>query len=411
MKLYTRTHLWLSALGSAALVLFAVGAWALWPRPAETPALLADHAEFEIEGRSIEPFPLQVVPIQNVPNLASLEFTPEEQQNIRLYEALNPGVVNITTQTVAYNWFLEPVPQSGGSGSGSIIDQRGYVLTNNHVVEGATKVFVNLADGSQYEGTVVGTDPENDLAVVQFDPQGKLLTTIPFGSSAPLRVGQRVLSIGNPFGLERTLTTGIVSALGRPIQSPKGLVMQNMIQTDASINPGNSGGPLLNTQGQMVGISTMIFSPSGGSVGLGFAVPVDTARRVVPELIQFGTVRRGWIDMVPVQLFPALVQAARIPISKGVLVSRVNEDSSAARAGLRGGQRTQAVRYGRSIIYLGGDIIIEANGRRVESLGDLYAALEATKPGDRIPVTVVRGRERVSLTLPLIERPKQFTVD
>jgi S1-C subfamily serine protease len=173
-------------------------------------------------------------------------FTEDEKENISIYEQLNEAVVNITTETVAINWFLEPVPQEGSSGSGSIIDTRGYILTNNHVIENAYKVFINLADGSQFEGEVIGTDPENDLAVLKFDPpRGVELKTIPFGDSSDLRVGQKVAAIGNPFALERTLTVGIVSGLGRPIQTSRQNIIRNMIQTDASINPGKSGGPLL----------------------------------------------------------------------------------------------------------------------------------------------------------------------
>ncbi len=225
-------------------------------------------------------------------------FDIDEAQNIAIYEKYNQSVVNITTEVVNINWFLEPVPQSGGSGSGSIIDSRGYVLTNYHVVKGTYKLFVNMADGTQYEATLVGADSQNDLAVLKFSPPaGIKLLPVPFGTSKGLKVGQKVLAIGNPFGLERTLTQGIISGLGRPIQNDETTVLQNMIQTDASINPGNSGGPLLNTRGEMIGINTMIYSPSGGSVGIGFAIPVDTAVRIVPDLIKEGRVRRGWIDM------------------------------------------------------------------------------------------------------------------
>ncbi|MFA5852920.1 MAG: trypsin-like peptidase domain-containing protein, partial [Spirochaetales bacterium] len=225
-------------------------------------------------------------------------YTQDERENINVYEKYNESVVNITTEVVNVNWFLEPVPQSGGSGSGSIIDSRGYILTNYHVVKGAYKLFVNLADGSQYEASVVGFDSQNDLAIIKFTPPaGAKLLPIPFGTSRGLKVGQKVLAIGNPFGLERTLTQGIVSGLGRPIQKDDTTILQNMIQTDASINPGNSGGPLFNSSGRMIGINTMIYSPSGGSVGIGFAIPVDTAIRIVPELIKDGKVRRGWIEM------------------------------------------------------------------------------------------------------------------
>ncbi|MGB9685628.1 MAG: S1C family serine protease, partial [Rectinema subterraneum] len=256
-------------------------------------------------------------------------YSPEETENISIYEKYNESVVNITTEVLGINWFLEPVPQSGGSGSGSIIDERGYVLTNNHVVEKAYKLYVSLSDGSRYEAKLVGADPESDLAVIKFTPEpGKKLKPVPFGSAKNLKVGQKVLAIGNPFGLERTLTTGIVSGLGRPIQKDETTILQNMIQTDASINPGNSGGPLFNTKGEMIGINTMIYSPSGGSVGIGFAIPVDTAVRIVPQLIKDGKVRRGWIDMQAIQLFPSLVDYLKqsgkgAPVESGLLVSTV----------------------------------------------------------------------------------------
>ncbi|MCL2319454.1 MAG: trypsin-like peptidase domain-containing protein [Treponema sp.] len=341
--------------------------------------------------------PLQL----NVADLAG--YSEDERINIAIYEQLNAGVVNITTETVAVNWFLEPVPQAGGSGSGSIIDSRGYVLTNNHVIENANKVFINLADGSQYEGTVVGTDPENDIAVLKFDPpKGAALRLIPFGSSQNLKVGQKVLAIGNPFALERTLTVGIVSGLGRPIQTAANNIIKNMIQTDASINPGNSGGPLLNAQGQMIGMNTMIYSPSGGSVGIGFAVPVDTAKRVVAEIMEFGKVRRGWIDATVVQLFPSLVRYAKLPVNTGLLVSRTRKGGLAEKAGLR--QGADPVQYGRSVIYLGGDVITSVDGMKTDTLADLYSALEDNKPGETVKVEVVRSGKPFTLNITLVDR-------
>jgi len=335
-------------------------------------------------------------------------FTEDERQNITIYEQLNAGVVNITTETVAINWFLEPVPQAGGSGSGSIINSRGYVLTNNHVIERANKVFINLADGSQFEGTVVGTDPENDIAVLKFSPPpGMELQVIPFGSSDNLKVGQKVLAIGNPFALERTLTVGIVSGLGRPIQNSANHIIKDMIQTDASINPGNSGGPLLNTLGQMIGINTMIFSPSGGSVGVGFAIPINTAKRVVAEIIEFGKVRRGWIDATVVQLFPNLVQYAKLPVDSGLLVSRTRRSGLAERAGIR--QGSEPVQYLRSVIYLGGDIIVSVNGTKTNKLADLYSALEDKKPGDVVRVEVIRSGKPILLDVILADREEALS--
>ena len=346
-----------------------------------------------VAGRMIEAQPVQSIP----------PFTEDERENISVYERLNAAVVNITIETMAINWFLEPVPQEGGSGSGSIIDARGYVLTNNHVIQNAYRVYINLADGSQFEGTVVGTDPENDLAVIKFDPpQGMELRTIPYGDSSNLRVGQKVLAIGNPFALERTLTVGIVSGLGRPIQINRQHIVRDMIQTDASINPGNSGGPLLDTQGRMIGINTMIYSTSGGSVGIGFAVPVNTAKRVVGELIQYGKVRRGWIDATMVQLFPSLVRYARLPVSSGLLISPTRRSGLAERAGIR--QGSEPVQYGRNVIYLGGDIITAVDGIRINNLSDLYSALENSKPGDTARVEIRRGNATITLNVPLADR-------
>lgn len=335
------------------------------------------------------------------------EYTQDELQNITVYENANDAVVNITTETVGINWFLEPVPQEGGSGSGSIIDTRGYVVTNTHVISDAVKIFISLSDGSQYEGSVVGTDKENDIAVIKFTPpKDTVLRTIPFGDSDNLKVGQKVLAIGNPFGLERTLTTGIVSALGRPIKTESNTIIKDMIQTDTAINPGNSGGPLLDTKGRMIGINTMIYSTSGSSAGIGFSVPVNTAKRVVSELIQYGKVRRGSIDAELVQLNSAIANYARLSTREGLLVSRVGSGSFAEKAGLRGG--TDAVRYGSgrngSIIYLGGDIITSIAGERVATLTDYYSALESRKPGETVEITVLRGKQQISLKLTLAER-------
>jgi S1-C subfamily serine protease len=337
---------------------------------------------------------------------------PDEQENIRVYQQRNEAVVNITTETVSLNWFLEPVPRQGQSGSGSIIDSRGYVLTNHHVIDGAVTVYITLADGRRIEGRVIGSDPENDLAVLQFEPPESLeLVTIPMGDSAALQVGQKVLAIGNPFGFARTLTTGIVSGLGRPLRAQNDLVIQNMIQTDASINPGNSGGPLLDSRGDMIGINTMIYSPTGGSVGIGFAVPVNTARRVVPDLIEFGTVRRGWIDATLIPLFPELVEYGNLPVSSGLLVSRIQDDGNAEQAGLRAGRESRAVRYGRTLIYLGGDIILEVDGTPVRTRANLYEALEDNRPGEVVSVLVQRGQRTITLDLRLSERPERMEWD
>ncbi len=324
---------------------------------------------------------------------SSGQYTQDEEQNIFVYEKCNEAVVNITTQVMGINWFLEPVVQEGGSGSGSIIDRRGYVVTNVHVISGANKINISLADGTSYPGVVVGKDVESDIAVLKFDPPDNVkLKTIDFGDADSLKVGQKVIAIGNPFALERTMTTGIISGLGRPIQESNNVIIRNMIQTDAAINPGNSGGPLLDTKGRMVGINTMIISNSGSSAGIGFAVPVSTARRVVNDLIKFGKVRRGTINIKPVQMTSNIAQYAGLKISYGILVSEVESGSSAEKAGIRGG--TKAVQYGSrfnpTTIYLGGDIITAIDSISVKTYADYTSALESKKPNDTVTVTVYR---------------------
>jgi S1-C subfamily serine protease len=357
----------------------------------------------ETESPVPRPAPQSLRPAQSLTGGDLLPYTEDEQENISIYDRYNSAVVNITTEVVAINWFLEPVPQDGGSGSGSIIDTQGHILTNNHVIENAYKVYINLADGSQFEGKVIGTDPENDIAVLKFDPPGGMaLRTIPYGDSGNLKVGQKVLAIGNPFAFERTLTVGIVSGLGRPIQTSPQNIIRDMIQTDASINPGNSGGPLLDTQGRMIGINTMIYSPSGGSVGIGFAIPVNTAKRVVAELIRYGKVRRGRIDATLVQLFPDLVRYAKLPVNQGLLVSRTVRSGMAEKAGLR--QGTEAVRYRSSVIYLGGDIITSVDGMKTNTYADFLSALEDNKPGEKVKVEIVRGGRQLSLDVTLADR-------
>lgn len=331
-------------------------------------------------------------------------YTQDEVQNISVYEKCNEAVVNITTQTMGYDWFLEPIITSSGSGSGSIIDKRGYVVTNVHVIENASKITISLADGSSYDGKIIGSDKESDIAVLKFDPPSDVtLKTIAFGNSENLKVGQKVIAIGNPFALERTMTTGIISGLGRPIQETNNVIIRNMIQTDAAINPGNSGGPLLDTQGKMIGINTMIISNSGSSSGVGFAVPVTTARRVVNDLLNYGKVNRGIINATMIQNTNRIANYARYSINTGMVVSEVAKGSLAEKAGLEGG--TMQVQYGRSynakIIYLGGDIITAIDSIAIKGLADYYSALEDKRPGDTVTLTVYRDGSYVTLKVKL----------
>ncbi|MCR4790868.1 MAG: trypsin-like peptidase domain-containing protein [Treponemataceae bacterium] len=344
----------------------------------------------------------------NLKNVSSVTvedgYSAEEIQNINVYEKCSDAVVNISTQVIQYNWFFEAYPTDGGTGSGSIIDKRGYVVTNRHVIKDAYKIYISLADGTQYEGKLIGQDSQTDIAIVKFDPPSNIeLTTIPFADSSKLRIGQKVIAIGNPFGFDRTMTTGIISSLGRPIQS-NNTILQDMIQTDTAINPGNSGGPLLDTQGRMIGINTMIYSTSGSSAGVGFAMPVNTAKRIVSDLMRYGKVKRGSLNITAVPINQSLARYASLPVESGILISEVGRGSNAEKAGLQGG--TEAVRYTRSsaTFYIGGDIITAINGRSVASYADYNSALESTKPGDNALVSIIRGRKNLDITVVLEER-------
>ena len=412
MKLYTKRHIVISAIVSGILtsaILITVFVSCVKKNSNEEQVNnQTEEAAVNVVSQTKEDsgdiFEFQQNPSNVVPVSNSSDYTQDEQQNINVYNQCNEAVVNINTQVVAYDWFLEPYVQDGGSGSGSIIDKRGYILTNVHVIQDATKIYVSLYDGTQYEAKVVGQDLDSDLAVIKFNPpEGMELKTIAFGSSSSLKVGQKVIAIGNPFGMERTMTTGIVSGLGRPIQNSNKRIIRNMIQTDSAINPGNSGGPLLDTKGRMVGINTMIMSSSGSSAGVGFAVPSETAIRVVSDLIRYGKVQRGRIDATMIQLNASIAQYAGIDVSTGILISEIEKGGNAEKAGLKGG--TKAAYYGsrRSIIYLGGDVITKIDNITIDSLADYYSALESKKPGEQVTVVVRRNKKNVTLKLTLSE--------
>ncbi|MBI2080489.1 MAG: trypsin-like peptidase domain-containing protein, partial [candidate division NC10 bacterium] len=275
------------------------------------------------------------------------DLSPEERIVIGVYGKASPAVVHIASVALAYDFFFNVVPQTG-TGSGFILDEQGHIVTNNHVVADARSLEVTLADGTKTPATLVGRDPNNDLAVIKINLPGRTLPVLPLGDSDALQVGQLAIAIGNPFGLDRTVTRGVISSLNRSLKAESGREIRGIIQTDAAINPGNSGGPLLNSRGEAIGINTAIFSPSGGSVGIGFAIPVNTARRLVPQLIATGRVRHPWLGIAGVSLSPDLVKALDLPVEKGVLVAQVYPRSPAARAGLKGGQRR--VRVGNTVL-------------------------------------------------------------
>ena len=325
----------------------------------------------------------------------------EEDVNIKVYEGSSPGVVNIINTAVSYDFFFNPVPE-GGTGSGSIIDKKGDILTNYHVVEGAQRLDVTLSDGTKWEAKIIGVDPSNDLAVIRIDaPQGKL-KIIPLGDSGGLKVGQKVLAIGNPFGLERTLTIGIVSSLGRTMRATNGRLMREIIQTDAAINPGNSGGPLLDSDGKMIGVTSAIFSPVGANVGIGFAVSVNVVKKVVPKLIEKGRVIRPWLGITGQDIGPDLAKLLKLP-SEGILIAEVVNGSPADKAGIRGGKRVVSI--GNLQVATGGDIILAINGKPVKTMDELTEDLESKGIGQSVDIDLLRDGKKKTVKIVLSEMP------
>jgi putative serine protease PepD len=337
--------------------------------------------------------------------LADPTVATDEQNNIQIYSSISPAVVNVTT-TAVIDTFFGAYPQRG-SGSGSIIDVDGQrvVLTNFHVVREAVEsrgrnssIEVSLADKSSYKASVVGVDPDHDLAVLRIQaPADKLAHVVPIGTSSGLQVGQKVLAIGNPFGLDNTLTTGIISALERPLRSPSGEQIAGVIQTDAAINPGNSGGPLLNSRGEMIGINTAIFSESGGNVGIGFAVPVDIAKRIVPELIRSGRVARAYMGIGYRPLEALVNRVLGLDADQtGLLVTNVEPGSPAARAGIRALQQS-------GDRYILGDVVVSVDGRPTGQIDDLSYVLNQKRPGETVRLEVLRNGTKVPIVITLGE--------
>jgi S1-C subfamily serine protease len=323
----------------------------------------------------------------------------DEKNNAEVYRAMSTGVVNITTTALVRDFF-SVYETTAGSGSGSVIDKEGHILTNYHVVQEARQIEVSLANSKKYKARLLGADPDNDLAVLKIEAPPGELQPIPQGSSKELFVGQKVLAIGNPFGLDRTLTTGIVSGLSRPIRSEMtGRLIEGVIQTDAAINPGNSGGPLLDSRGRQVGINTLIYSPSGGSVGIGFAVPIEAAKRIIPDILAYGRVRKPKLGITPLPLFARLAEALELPVETGLLVMEVEPGSAAERAGIRGGN--ERAQLGRQFILIGGDVITSIDNQPVASRDDLDRALNNKNIGDTVQVEILRNgrKQRVSVTL------------
>ncbi|HWS54034.1 MAG TPA: trypsin-like peptidase domain-containing protein [Pyrinomonadaceae bacterium] len=336
-------------------------------------------------------------PSAEVAGVTDPSVATDERNNIEVFRAISPGVVSINTTTQPRGFFD---PGGQGSGSGSVIDEQGHILTNNHVVDDASAVAVSFGGDKTYPARVVGRDPDTDLAVIRVENAPReLLRVVPLGDSDRLVVGQKVLAIGNPFGLDRTLTTGVISGLQRPIRAQNDRIIEGAIQTDASINPGNSGGPLLDSQGRMIGINSQILTPAGGSVGVGFAVPVNIAKRIVPQLIREGRVVRPKLGVYPRAVSD--LRGLRLPVQEGLLILQLDPAGSAAQAGLR------SVTQDENGDLLLGDIILSIDGEKTAEQNDLFRILDKHQFNDVVQVEVLRDGRRATLPVRLLPEPQR----
>jgi S1-C subfamily serine protease len=325
----------------------------------------------------------------------------EEQNNISVYRKNIPSVVNVTSRAMTFDFFYGLVPQEG-QGSGFVIDKDGHILTNYHVIADARQVEVTLHNRKKFKATVVGTDPPHDLAVIQIKAPD--LVPAVLGDSRNLQVGQKVYAIGNPFGLAGTMTRGIVSSI-RPVREPNGAMIDEAIQTDAAINPGNSGGPLMNWHGEVIGINTMILSNVGQNAGIGFAIPINTARAVLDDLVTLGRVRRPALGVRTIPIGAELADQIGLPADYGLLIIQVTPGGSADQAGLRGG--TERAYLGNTPIMLGGDLIVAIDGEKVQDEDDLAQMMNKHRAGDTIKVTIFRDKKKMEVTVALSEARQQ----
>ena len=325
----------------------------------------------------------------------------EEQNNIAVYKKNIPSVVNVTSRAMAFDFFYGMVPQEG-QGSGFVIDKEGHILTNFHVIENARQVEVTMHNRKKYKATIVGTDPPHDLAVIQI--QATDLVPAVLGDSRNLQVGQKVFAIGNPFGLAGTMTRGIVSSI-RPVSEPNGARIEDAIQTDAAINPGNSGGPLMNWHGEVIGINTMILSSVGQNAGIGFAIPINTAKAVLNDLMTLGRVRRPALGVRTIPISPELGDEMGLPVDYGLLIVQVTPGGSADAAGLRAG--TERAYLGNVPIMLGGDLIIAVDDQKIESQQDLAQVMDDHRAGDTVKITIYRGKQKMEVKVALGEARQQ----
>ncbi|MCB0024402.1 MAG: trypsin-like peptidase domain-containing protein, partial [Caldilinea sp.] len=335
---------------------------------------------------------------------AGLDFF--ERRVVDVYETVSPSVVSITTRVLRRDFFFNVVPEEG-AGSGFVIDKAGHILTNYHVVDGAESIEVSFGDQLVTPATVVGVDPRNDVAVLKVEVDSAALAPVTLGASGDLRVGQWAIAIGNPFGqFGRTLTTGVISALDRTIEGPDNRTINGIIQTDAAINKGNSGGPLLDSSGRVIGITSAIFSPTGTSAGVGFAVPVDTLKRILPDLLTYGRYRHPWLGIrYAYNITPGLAEVIRLPVQEGLLLVQLYDGSPLAAADIRGAQ-TQEI-LGNQRVYLGGDIVTAVDGQAIAQISQLESILESDyQVGDTVTISILRDGKNIEVPVELVEEPR-----
>ena len=325
----------------------------------------------------------------------------EEQNNISVYRKNIPSVVNVTSRAMTFDFFYGLVPQEG-QGSGFVIDKEGHILTNYHVIADARQVEVTLHNRKKYKATVIGTDPAHDLAVIQVKAP-ELVPAI-LGDSRNLQVGQKVYAIGNPFGLSGTMTRGIVSSI-RPVREPNGAMIDEAIQTDAAINPGNSGGPLMNWHGEVIGINTMILSNANQSAGIGFAIPINTAKAVLNDLMTLGRVRRPALGVRTIPISAELADEIGLPVDYGLLIIGIVPGGSADQAGLRAG--TERAYLGNTPIMLGGDLVVAIDDQKIQDQDDLTQMMDNHRAGDTVKVTIYRGKKKMDVNVALGEARQQ----
>ena len=331
-----------------------------------------------------------------------VQLDPEEQNNISIYKKVLPAVVNITSTSVSFDFFYGVVPEQG-AGSGFIIDKEGHIVTNYHVIANARQLEVTLANKKKYKAEVIGADRSHDLAVIKINASSLSVATL--GDSSHLQVGQKVYAIGNPFGMfSGTMTRGIVSSI-RSVREPDGVYIDEAIQTDAAINPGNSGGPLLNSKGEVIGINTMIAGTAGQNSGIGFAIPINTAKAVLNDLVTFGRVKRPALGIRSLPIGPELAEQMGLPVDYGVLIISVAPGSAAERAGLKGGSERAYI--GNIPIMLGGDLIVAIDGQDVVDQQDLSHVMNNHRAGDSVTVTIYRNKRKMDVKVTLGEAREQ----